>query len=60
MGVDRIQELKRKIEALQEQWPAHSVPPAMLEQLDELEEELARAERAIDRGLADGEANGDD
>jgi hypothetical protein len=38
---DRIKELERRIEELKRQWPAHSVPPAMVQQLDDLEEELA-------------------
>jgi hypothetical protein len=38
----RIRELEEEISALKRQWPAHSVPPAMLMQLDELEDELER------------------
>jgi len=36
----RIKELEKQIADLKRQWPAHSVPPAMLQMLDELEEEL--------------------
>jgi hypothetical protein len=36
----RIQELQEQIADLKKRWPAHSIPPALLEQLDELEEEL--------------------
>lgn len=36
----RIEELKEQIEELKAQWPAHSVSPGLLEQLDELETEL--------------------
>jgi hypothetical protein len=32
---------------LRKQWPAHSVPAAMLEQLDELEEKIAEAKRLV-------------
>lgn len=39
----RIEELQRRIADLERRWPAHSVPAAMLQQLDELEEELERA-----------------
>ncbi len=39
---DRVQELEKRIADLKSRWPAHSVPPAMLEELDELEEELER------------------
>ena len=37
---DRVRDLERKIEELKSRWPAHSAPPAMVQQLDELEEEL--------------------
>lgn len=36
----KIVELQKQILELKSQWPKHSVPPAMLQQLDELEEEL--------------------
>ncbi len=39
---DRILELKNQIAELKKRWPAHSVPPALLMELDELEDELAR------------------
>ncbi|MBN1976627.1 MAG: hypothetical protein JW918_04420 [Anaerolineae bacterium] len=42
MGRERIEELERQIAELKRRWPAHSVPPTMLQQLDELEEELER------------------
>ncbi len=37
---DRIKVLQEEIEVLLQQWPAHSVPAAMLLQLDSLEDEL--------------------
>jgi hypothetical protein len=37
---DKIEELKRKIEDLKKRLPAHSIPPAMIAELDELEEKL--------------------
>jgi formylmethanofuran dehydrogenase subunit E len=40
MRRDRVAELKEQIADLKKQWPAHSVPPAMMERLDALEEEL--------------------
>lgn len=43
---ERIEELERQIADLKRRWPAHSVPPAMLQQLDDLEEELERARKA--------------
>jgi hypothetical protein len=42
MTNERIEELKKQIADLNARWPAHSVPPAMLQQLEDLEEELAR------------------
>ena len=36
----RIQQLEREIADLKARWPKHSVPPAMLMRLEELEEEL--------------------
>ena len=42
MGSERIEELERQIAELKRRWPAHSVPPTMLQQLDELEEGLER------------------
>jgi len=40
---DRIEELEKQIEDLMRRWPAHSVKPAMVQRLDELEEELKKA-----------------
>jgi hypothetical protein len=42
MSSGRIEELGKQIAELKSRWPAHSVPPTMLQQLDELEEELER------------------
>lgn len=42
MSNDKVEELKGQIAALKKRWPAHSVPAAMIEQLDDLEEELMR------------------
>ncbi len=39
----RIEELERRIADLKARLPKHSVPPAMIMELEELEEELARA-----------------
>jgi len=36
----KVEVLKEQIAALKRQWPAHSVPPAVLQKLDELEDEL--------------------
>ncbi len=40
MSSERIKELEQKIAELESRWPAHSAPPTMVEQLDELEAEL--------------------
>jgi len=40
MSNARIDELKKQIMELKSQWPKHSVSPAMIQQLDDLEEEL--------------------
>ncbi len=46
---ERIRELREQIADLKKRWPAHSTPPALMQQLDDLEEalenELARANR---------------
>jgi hypothetical protein len=39
---NQIRNVENQIADLKSRWPAHSVPPAMIEQLDELEEELER------------------
>jgi hypothetical protein len=45
---ERIRELREQIAALEKQLPAHSIPPSMLQKLEELEEEL--------QGLLDDES----
>jgi len=40
-GSERIEELKKQISDLKKRWPAHSIPPTMMEQLDALEDELS-------------------
>lgn len=37
---EMIKVLQRKIEDLKKRMPAHSIPPTMIAELDELEEEL--------------------
>jgi hypothetical protein len=39
---EKIRDLEKQMAELRSRWPAHSVPPAMIQQLDELEEELER------------------
>ena len=43
MATDKVREIEDKIADLKARWPAHSVPPSMWQQLEELEEELAKA-----------------
>lgn len=39
--IERIRELQHQIEELKKRFPAHSIPPALMAELDELEEELS-------------------
>ena len=43
MNVEKIKEIEEKVADLKGRWPAHSVPPSMWQQLEELEAELAAA-----------------
>ena len=45
MSEDRVREIKDKIADLKARWPAHSVPPSMWQQLEELEAQLEEAKR---------------
>ena len=45
-----IKSLEKQIADLKSRWPAHSVPPTMVQELDELEEELERARGSSLRG----------
>jgi len=46
MSGDKIREIEDKIADLKARWPAHSVPPSMWQQLEDLEEELEEAKKA--------------
>jgi hypothetical protein len=46
MSEDRVRELEERIADLKARWPAHSVPPSMWQQLEELEDELEEAKKA--------------
>ena len=58
MSGERIKELQKQIAELESRWPAHSAPPPLVEQLDELEaelkEELGKAAAGKDRAKAAG------
>jgi hypothetical protein len=43
MNTQRVDELEERIAELRRRIPPHSIPPAMLQELEELEEELERA-----------------
>jgi hypothetical protein len=44
--MDQIKEIEEKIADLKARWPAHSVPPGMWQELEELEDELEKARSA--------------
>jgi hypothetical protein len=46
MSKDKIREIEEKIADLKARWPAHSVHPSMVQELEELEEELENAREA--------------
>ena len=48
MSERSIEEIEAALADLRGRWPAHSVPPHMWQELEELEEELARAKRAAE------------
>ena len=48
MGTKFIKEIEEQIADLKARWPAHSVPPSMWQQLEELEEKLERAKGKAD------------
>ena len=39
-NAERIRAVKAQIADLRRRWPAHSVPPVLMQQMDDLEEEL--------------------
>ena len=47
MSEDKIKEIEEKIADLKARWPAHSVPPSMWMQLEELEDELEAARQEL-------------
>ena len=57
---ERIKVLEEKIAELKRQWPAHSVPPAMLMRLDDLEDELERLRLKVHAELENAQEDGVD
>ena len=43
MDAEKVKEIEEKITDLKARWPAHSVKPSMLQELEDLEEELKKA-----------------
>jgi len=52
-NTDRIKELEEKIADLKKRWPAHSTPPALLQELDDLEDALAIEIKDLDQKDSD-------
>ena len=46
MNKDKVRKIEEQIADLKARWPAHSVPPSMWQQLEELEAELEEAKRS--------------
>ena len=46
MSTQSVRELEERIAALKRRIPPHSVPPGMLQEIEELEEELEKAREA--------------
>jgi len=49
MSSDKIIEIETKIADLKARWPAHSVPPSIWQQLEELEAQLEEAKKERER-----------
>jgi len=45
VNTDKVKEIEEKIAELKARWPAHSVPPRMWQQLEELEDLLEKAQQ---------------
>ncbi len=45
MDSTKVKEIEAKIADLKARWPAHSVPPSMWQQLEDLEAELEAAKK---------------
>ena len=50
MSTQRVRELETRIAELKRRIPPHSIPPAMLQELEELEEQLDKAKEAEKQG----------
>ena len=45
MDIKHVREIEDKIAELKSRWPAHSVPPNMWQELEDLEEQLEKAKK---------------
>ena len=52
MATDKVREIEEKIADLKARWPAHSVPPSMWQKLEELEDELEKANFYLEKELS--------
>jgi hypothetical protein len=46
MDKEKVKEIEEKIKDLKGRWPAHSVPPSLWQELEELEEALEEARQS--------------
>jgi hypothetical protein len=58
-NTEKIDSLRKQIAELKQHWPAHSLPPALMEQLDDLEEALEKALRNNDETVDEDHADAD-
>jgi hypothetical protein len=56
MDTDAVRRIEEQIAELERRWPAHSVPPGMWAELEQLESELEKARQDDDEGTGGGEA----
>jgi len=45
MDESKVREIEKKIEDLKGRWPKHSLKPAMMQELEDLEEQLETAKK---------------
>ena len=45
MNTDKVKKIEDKIADLKARWPAHSVPPRMWQQLEDLEAQMEEAKK---------------
>ena len=60
MSSERVKELESQIAELKSRWPAHSVPPMMFRQLEDLEEELEKELKKAAESETDAKTDGRD